>query len=93
MKILSLDDEFLETLAGGGLPEDIVPALQYVWESKKMHRLKEGMTDVLENFLYKKYREHVETFDRGIYLIALVNVNVDLVVFTLRKICHMPKGL
>ena len=68
MKILSLDDEFLETLAGGGLPEDIVPALQYVWESKKMHRLKEGMTDVLENFLYKKYREHVETFDRGMYL-------------------------
>ena len=66
VKVLDHDNEFLDILSGGRLPEDVVPALQYVWESKNMRRLKEGINDVLDNFLRKKYNEHVESFNKGI---------------------------
>ena len=65
MNLLTTYDGIMSDLSKGVIPEDVMPALQYVWESKKMKTLKHGIDQILVNFLKVKYDEHVKTFERG----------------------------
>ena len=73
VKILDIYDDVLQALSKGVIPEDVIPPLQYVWESKKMGKLKAAFDEIMNNFLRKKYKEHVETFDKGIRLYTNFN--------------------
>ena len=65
IKIMDWDDDFLEVFGRGGPPEDFIPGLRYVWESKGMRTLREGTDWMNETIIRKKYKEHEETFDKG----------------------------
>ena len=65
VNLLTTYDEIMSDLSKGVIPEDVMPSLQYVWESSKMKKLKQGYDQILVNFLAVKYQEHVKTFERG----------------------------
>ena len=48
----------------GGFPEEKIPGLLYIWESKRRKQMKENCSHIME-FVKKRFDEHVETFDRG----------------------------
>ena len=65
MNLLTTYDGIMSDLSKGVIPEDVMPWLQYVWESGKMKKLKHGIDQILIKFLQVKYDEHVKTFERG----------------------------
>ena len=66
--MLAVDTEFNELFNGAGIIEDLVPALQYVWESKKFRRVKEITQELIVDYIGKKFDEHKKTFDKGWYM-------------------------
>ena len=68
LKIIELDDDLLEVFSKGGPPEDFIPCLRYVWESKGMRALGEGADWMLESVIKKKYKEHEKTFNKGSFI-------------------------
>ena len=66
MEIIRLEDQLFEVFSGYGPLEDMVPGIGYVWESEKMRTLKKVSDMMDKKFLGKKFREHVESFDKGI---------------------------
>ena len=62
---MKLDDELKELLNGAGILENIIPSLQYVWETQKMKELKSITKQLVHDFIGGKFREHQKSFDRG----------------------------
>ena len=64
-----MDDELLNVFSGSGPPmEDIIPGLQYVWETKKMAKLK-GFMKIVKDIFGQKYQEHLERFNKGMMIL------------------------
>ena len=65
METIRLEDDSFKLFSGIGFLEDIVPGLAYVWETKKMQRLKKNANTVMKNYLTKHFKQHLETFDKS----------------------------
>ena len=63
-RMLEVDDELFELFNCGEPAEDFIPGLKYIWETKQMKKLKEGVEELF-NILRSKYTEHVNKFDKN----------------------------
>ena len=63
--VLRVDRELNGLFNGAGILEDLVPAVQYVWETKKFRRVKEITKELLEDYIGAKLEEHKKSFDKG----------------------------
>ena len=64
-KLVQLDDEIKSLFNGAGIPEDLIPGLQYVWETQKMKEMKRITKLLVHDFIGGKVREHQETYDKS----------------------------
>lgn len=62
--VLRVNAEFTGLFNGGGILEDLVPAVKYVWETKKFRRVKEITKELLEDYIGAKFEEHKKSFDK-----------------------------
>ena len=66
--VMTVNKEFTELFNGTGILEDLVPAVQYVWESKKYRRVKEITKELILDYIGQKFDEHKNTFDKGLFI-------------------------
>ena len=52
------------TVISGGFPEDRIPGYKYLWESRRMKRMKQLYDNVL-HFVRDSFQEHCKSFKRG----------------------------
>ena len=81
MEIIRIEDELFEVFSGYGPLEDMVPGMVYVWESGKMKTIKRLCDLMDKKILMKKFKEHVESFDKGIcnvLIISFINTRAQL---------------
>lgn len=64
-KLEKLDDDLKVLLDGIGILENIIPGLQYVWETQKMKEMKSISKELVHDFIGGKFREHQKSFDRS----------------------------
>ena len=62
---MKLDDEFNKLFSGTTVLEDVVPGLQYVWESGRMRLLKSMKKEFVDEYIGTKFQEHKDSFDKG----------------------------
>ena len=60
-----MDDELIDLFGGVGILEDLIPGLQYVWETGKMKRLKAASKTMIADYIGGKFLEHKASFDKG----------------------------